>query len=649
MRRRDHHRNYPFRPPPRTEHAKVDVARLYWRFVRTYVWPRKWSVLACMLLVTLNACSTYLMSFYGRLLVDSVLVIRPAAAPVEGERRVWAPDRDRVTRDRPALGLGKRIDLGLAVFERPPGAGQRLFRLAAAYIATQIILDILSRLSNRRYIRVAQGITASLREDMHRKVLELQLAYHQTTSPGRLLSRITSDVSVLQDQMMHSILSVTRCFSMIMVGTAILLVADWRMALLAFVATPLYALVYRRTHPIVTEYSRQLRHTNSCMYGLVAQKLEAMKAIQAYAREGLEKLHFHRLSACFLRDALEQQRVSAGLSRSATLISGIADATIFTLGATWVLSERMSLGEMLFVRNTTLNLFGPVLEVTFLGVLFSNMQVTLSRVVDVLDRPVDIADAPDAVDFPRPLRQGIEMRHVAFAYPASGEDEPEPVLKDVSLTIPVGTWLCIMGPSGCGKTTLLYLLSRLYEPQQGEITVDGIHLGKLRMASLRHAVGLVPQEAQIFSGSVRDNIAYGVPGATPAQIMEASKAAQLHEFILTMKVQYETLLGQRGTSLSGGQRQRLSLARALLTNPDVLVLDDCTSALDAETEQRIQETLAHILVGKTAIIVSQRVSMAKRCHRICTIENGTVSEYGSHSQLVHAGGFYARLHAQQTE
>ncbi|MBN2450590.1 MAG: ABC transporter ATP-binding protein, partial [Lentisphaeria bacterium] len=440
-----------------------------------------------------------------------------------------------------------------------------------------------------------------------------------------------------------------RCLSMLVAGIVILLYANWRMSIVALVVTPLYAWVYHITEPHVKRLSKELRHTNSCMYGLTAQKIDAMKAIQAYGREHHEELNFHRVCACFLRDALLQQRYSARMGRSATVISGLSDAAIFILGCHWVLQGQMSLGRMLFVRNTTMNLFHPVLEITQLGVIFSSMQVTLGRITDILDRPLEIVDAPDAVDFPRPVRKGIELRHVSFTYPAGPDDVPEPVLRDISLVIPAGTWLCIMGPSGCGKTTLLYLLSRLYEPQRGAISIDDIPLGRIRMTSLRAALGVVPQEAQIFGGTMRDNICYGRPDAEPSQIMAAAKAAQLHDFIMTMKVQYETIVGQKGTSLSGGQRQRLSLARALLTDPEVLILDDCTSALDAETEQRIQETLASVLRGKTAVIVSQRVSMAKRCHRICTLEDGVVGEYGTHEELLRAAGFYSRLHAQQTE
>ena len=309
MSRREHTRNYAFRPPPREETSRVDVMRLYWRFVRTYVWPRKWSVLTCMLITSLSAGSVYLMSFYTRLLVDSVLVIRPAQQAVRADERAWAPERNRAANGLPTESLGRRMDLGRAAFSRPPGAGQRLLRLAIAYIATQLALDLMHRISTRRYIRVSQGITGALREDMHRKVLELQLAYHQSMSPGRLLSRIVSDVGVLQDQMMSSILSTTRCLTMIVAGTVILLFADWRMAVVAFMVTPLYAFVYHRARPRIHDLSRQLRHTNSCMYGLAAQKMDAAKAIQAYSRERHERLNFHRLSSCFLRDALSQQRL----------------------------------------------------------------------------------------------------------------------------------------------------------------------------------------------------------------------------------------------------------------------------------------------------------------------------------------------------
>jgi len=205
-----------------------------------------------------------------------------------------------------------------------------------------------------------------------------------------------------------------------------------------------------------------------------------------------------------------------------------------------------------------------------------------------------------------------------------------------------------MGPSGCGKTTLLHLLDRLYDPTSGDISADGTSLDRIALSSLRRRMAIVPQEPQIFSGTVRDNIAYGAPDTTEERIMEVAQDAECHDFIMKLPVKYETTIGEKGQTLSGGQRQRLSIARALMTQPQVLLLDDCTSALDADTERRLQETLSRLLVGKTAVIVSQRVSMAMRCHKICVLINGIISEQGSHQELVQAGGYYARLYAQQT-
>ncbi len=660
---KEHKRDYPFRPHRKEPPEHGTDWPLYLRFIREYVWDSRWSLLACMLMVAANSNAVYLMSFYSRMVVDNILVIRSADnKPPETKRRIWEPDRNTFgPSSRPTVSMGRRIDMGVRVSQRPPGAGRRLLFIALFYMGTQLGLNYLARYSTRKQITVAQSITSKLREDMHRKVLELSMSYHQSMSPGRLLSRILSDVDAVRGEMMGFFMSATHCTSMIIIGTTVLLYEEWRMALIAIAITPIYAWMYRSKRPEIRRLNQELRHTNSCLYGLVSQKIDAIKAIQAYAREKSEILNFHRLMATFIRDALANQKVNAGLGRQAGILTSMSSCAIFLYGGKMVIDGDMTLGRMMFLHTTTMTLFQPVLEFTQLSFVLQRLRIALLRVVGVLDRPLEIVDAPDAVDFPSPLKKGIEVNNVFFSYPPPrGEREadevaeepptpPEPVLKGVNFTVPAGTWLCIMGASGSGKTTLLHLLSRLYEPTFGTITVDGINLNNIKTSSMRHRIGIVPQEAQIFSGSMRDNICYGRPDATNEQIMNAAKAAQMHDFILEMKVQYETLIGQRGTSLSGGQRQRLSLARALLTDPELLILDDCTSALDANTEQKIQETLAKILIGKTAIMVSQRVSMAMRCHKIAVLDGGVISEYGSHQELLDKNGFYAKLFHQQTE
>lgn len=646
--KREHHRNFPGRPP-RREFRKAP-RQLYARFLRNYLLPHWLRILLAFVMIGTNACSVYLMAYYGKIVVDRILAIETVGKTEDphADARIWARVAGQERRNPSRQGLARRLDAA-SLPKRPPEAERLLLLMFLLYVSSVVALNVVERFAQHQSILVSRNVAARLREDLHEKILELSLRYHQSTTPGRLLSRITSDVDTMQNQTMQTITLTSRVFFMLVIGFFILFSLDWRIGLIFFCIAPAYALIHRHFRGDIRHFNQELRHTNSCLYGLVTQKLEAIKAIQAYAREGLERLNMHRLAACFLRDAVAQQRQTAGLQGMAGALSGLASAGIFLFTTHLVMKGELSIGELLLVHGTIGALFIPVAELTNLGIITSNMQVTLGRMLDVMEAEPDRKDAPDAVPMPAPLKRGITIRNLAFAY-GDSDEENDAVLRAVDLDIPAGSWLCIMGASGCGKSTLLHLLARLYAPGRGHIHYDGIPLSKLTMESLRRSIGFVPQTPQIFSGTIRDNITYGKPDASPNAIMRAARMAEMHEFILKqLPVQYETLVGERGTSLSGGQRQRLALARALLTNPELLLLDDCTSALDAATERKIQDTLAASLAGKTAVIVSQRVSMARRCHRIAVLENGVVSEYGTHDELLRLGGFYARLHTRQTE
>ncbi len=646
--RRDHH-DIPYRPPLDQDRWTGGSA---WppvmRFLRHYLKPHRKPVIICILLLSINACSGYLLAYYSRIVVDRILVVQTSQPPLAHSPTLRSVVNSRENRPLPARqprhgSVSERSRIHFAS-PRPAGAGSALLGMFLVFITTLVGLNMAARLAARIRINMKREITRSLRDDLHRKVLSLSKAYHERHPPGRLLARILSDVDAMRQQLVDTITQGGHQIVMVVVGILLLLTIDARMALaFVLVLLPYVSLVrffQRRMIPI----HRETRHTNSCMYGYTAQKIDAVRAVFAYGREAHERLVFRRLSHSMFRDVIAHERYGAALNMCGGIITSTATLGLFLAGSGMVIGRDLTLGEMLFAYSVTATLFAPVVGLTQLAATASSLLVLSQRLMQILEEPIEVKENPGAVPFPVPLKDGLALRNVRFTYNA-GTDA---ALRGVSLAIPVGKWFCIMGPSGSGKSTLLHLLSRLYDPQAGQISVDGTPLAKISFDSLRRHMALIPQEAQIFTGTVRDNITYGDPDASPTMIMAAAKSAECHDFIMELPIQYESLVGERGTTLSGGQRQRISIARALLTEPEVLLLDDVTSALDAETERRIQETLARLMLGKTAVVVSQRVSMAMRCHRICILTGGVITEEGTHAELMERNGYYARLVQQQT-
>lgn len=646
-----HHRNYAFRPPYRDKEREKGRLSLFFRFVRAYVAPFRKLLLVCVLMALMDYCgSFYLLAYYSKVVIDSILVVSPP--PVDflkeskTEKSVAGLEREKMQAPKTAEKISRITEIKENFSARPPGARHKLWGIFLLYVLTLIGGNLLSRSAGRLRISIGQKLTLKLREDMHAQVMHLSLAYYAIHTPGRLLARIISDTGAVQDQVMNIFINGVLQAAIVLVGSVILLNINWQMMAIVALSLPFYVLIYKMANPVLIKIQREMSHTNTCLWGLVSQKLDAIRMIQACNREKKEQLSCHRLAACYLRDSLTQNRVGAAASALGASLSGLTSGVaVFLYGIYQVLNNNLSLGQMMYAWGTACALFGPILQLSNLNTAFADLLVYLRRLSEVLDEPVKIADASDAVDLPVPLRRGIVLNHVRFSYDPDGEE----VLKDISLTVPSGSWLCIVGASGCGKTTVLHLIDRLFEPNSGIIQFDDTPLQKIRLSSLRRQMALVPQEAQIISGTVRENICYGWPDAGPTQIIAAARAAEFHDFVMTLPAKYETVLGEKGTTLSGGQKQRLALARALMTNPEVLLLDDCTSALDAETEKKIQETLSRIMAGKTAVIVSQRISMARLCRRICVIENGLVADSGTHAELIARDGFYARLYARQTE
>ena len=302
----------------------------------------------------------------------------------------------------------------------------------------------------------------------------------------------------------------------------------------------------------------------------------------------------------------------------------------------------MTVGELVYFSMSMGNLFSPLVALANVNATLQQMLVVISRVFEVLDEEVIIQDREDAKTLDK-VRGRVSVRNVSFRYTETGDY----VIRNLNFVVRPGTSVAVVGPSGSGKSTLVSLLMRLYEPTEGKIILDDYDIQDLKISSLRHHISMVPQEPVLFSGTIADNIRYGQPDTTPEQVMDAAKAAELHDFIITLPEKYEAQVEERGTNLSGGQKQRLAFAMAVVTNPSILILDDTTSALDAKTEAKIQETLDHLMEGRTTFVITHRISTAMRADRILVLDNGRMAGWGVHDDLLAECEVYRLLYEQQ--
>lgn len=653
----------PFRPA-REDFSYSNPLRLMFKFYMRYLHPYKKPLAFYLIFSTLASCSVFIMGFFTKLVIDDILVInvpeptvvqerhyeefRIETEPIPQERRTDttisradAPSMTERARHTEAKQAEKfRAD---NASRRPPNAGTKLFIIFIVYVATFVALNEISRVATNVRHGIARKMTVDIRKDLHERILSLSSQYHQSTTPGRLLARIISDVDNIQADLLNIINIVFSQVIMIIVGFVIVLVLDWRCALIVLAVSVPYFLLRSKSRKYLRKISRELRHTNACLWGLVSQKLDAIKAIFAYGCEKLEMINMFRLSSILTRDSIQNVRLNSSINRSALLISQITQQAIFIFATIRVLNSEISLGDMMFICDACNNLFPPLYTLAITAGNIASTFVLIQRISATLENPNYLTEAEDAKPFPEKINSGIYANNLSFSYDSSSKQ----VLSNINLSIPMGQWVCIIGPSGSGKSTLINLLARLYDPTSGTITIDSTPLTKFAQQDLHKHISLVPQEAQIISGTVRSNIIYGTQDSLPSKIMDAAKAADCHDFIMNLPVKYETIIGEKGQTLSGGQRQRISIARAIITNPDILLLDDCTSALDAKTERKLQETLTRVMENKTAVIVSQRISMAMRCHKIIVLEDGFITAQGTHQQLLHRSKFYAELYATQ--
>ena len=523
-------------------------------------------------------------------------------------------------------------------------AGDKASLALAAGIAVVLIAlvgAIATYVDNYYTESVGQWVANDLRLKVYRHLDRLSLAWYDQHRTGSLLSTITTDIGTIQDFASSATLGIAVDVLTILGMVGVMFWLDWDFAMIAVGVTPFLLLFVTRFKAAVKKATHEVRKRQSVIVSRLQQSLESMRVVNAFGRQELEEQMLEQVSREAVDAALRARRVKSMLSPTVNVVVALCTGFVLWRGAGLVLSNAMTVGELTVFLAYLGKFFKPVQDLAKMTNAIAQAAVGVERVSAILDADARIPEKPDA----RPAPPGggrIAFEHVAFAYAADS-----PVLRDVVAVIESGQRVGVVGPTGGGKSTFVSMIPRFYDPTGGRITLDGIDTRDLQLDSLRASVGFVLQDTVLFQGSVRDNIAYGREGATDEEVREAARLANAEEFIERMPHGYDTEVGERGSTLSGGQRQRIGIARALVRNSPILILDEPTAALDTESERLVMEALARLMEGRTTITIAHRLSTIRDCDRIFVLKDGVVAEQGTHAELLAADGVYAELHRIQ--
>lgn len=484
---------------------------------------------------------------------------------------------------------------------------------------------------------------ADMRDRVFAHLQKLPLSYFQHTKTGDLMSRLTNDIQAVRELMGFGSLAIVDSLVVMVFSFVLMVTLDPWLTLWSMLAMPLITVAVRFFARHIFRRSRATQEQLSVMSTYVQENLSGIRVVQAYAQENHQAHGFDDISSEYRRRTMWLATLWGIFWPLMQMLSGIGAAIVLWLGGRQVLQGTMTLGEFVAFNGYLAMLTWPLMAVGYVVNQYQRGTAALSRLCEILDTPV--SPRFQSVDSPRalaPTRGAIELRNLTFAY----GDAP-PVLKQLHLSIPAGIVCGIVGETGCGKSTMVNLLLRLFEPPDGSVFVDGIDVKKLPLRQLQDAVGLVSQDIFLFSGTIRENIFFGAENGTQEGIEDAALIAQLLPAIREFPSQFETVIGERGVRLSGGQKQRTALARAIIKNPPILILDDAFSSVDVETEEEILRRLKHFMVGRTTLLISHRMSTVRGADLIVYLSEGELVEQGTHDQLIARRGAYHDLYERQ--
>jgi ATP-binding cassette, subfamily B, bacterial MsbA len=520
-----------------------------------------------------------------------------------------------------------------------PDPADSLLTICFIVVIAFFFKNIFGYLQSNLMVAVEQGLIRDVRNALYRHIHALPLAYFSNERTGNLISRIMNDVPVINTGISATFQTMIREPLLIAVYLAITLMISWKLTLIAFVVFPLALLVIAAIGGRVHRVSGLVQERIADLTSVLHETISGVKVVKAFGMEEFENKKFAREGQSYLDTILHVNRIKNLASPSTEFLSAAAGGVIIWYGGLQVLHhEALKASEFLGFILAIFQLMPPIKELSGVNNRIQEATAAGKRVFEILDTEPGIQDAPSPIRL-QEFTSSIEFKNVSFHYV-----EGDPVLQEVSLSIKKGDVVAIVGPSGAGKSTLVDLVPRFYDPTGGAITIDGRDLRSVELKSLRESIGIVTQETILFNDTVRNNIAYGLEDCPLERIEEAARAANAHAFISAMPGGYQSLIGERGVKISGGERQRLALARAILKNPPILILDEATSSLDTESEILVQEAIERLMAGRTSIVIAHRLSTVQHADRIVVVEGGKIVETGKHRDLVKKrGGLYKKL------
>ncbi len=515
---------------------------------------------------------------------------------------------------------------------------QWILWIALALVALALIKGVFNFLQGYWGEIASQGVAYDLRNAIFEKLQSLSFSYHDQAQTGRLMTRMTSDVELVRTFIGMGLLQLISALVLLIGSIILMFMMSWKLTLVVMLMIPFIVFIMgvfiRQIMPISKRVQQKLGSLNT----ILQENLAGKRVVKAFAREEFEKERYKIKNDELLDENINLVRLFSNIFPSIFFIANLAVVAVLWFGGFQVIDNQLSLGQLVAFTGYLGFLLMPMFIMGMIGASMSRAEASAQRIFEVIDAESEVQEKPGAISLP-PIQGEVTFDQVSFRYIGAEQD----VISNLSFTALSGETIAILGETGSGKSTIINLIPRFYDVTRGRITVGGHDIRDVTIDSLRKQVGIVLQETTLFSGTIRENIAYGKPDADISDIVRAAQAAQADDFIMEFSDGYETLVGERGVGLSGGQKQRIAIARALLIDPKILILDDSTSSVDAETEYKIQTALEELMVGRTSFIIAQRISTVRNADQILLLDQGELVAQGQHKELLETSELYAEI------